>query len=363
MRFAVFQQEEFFEQYQFNCRYMLALSGVQPLTSGELTALLGHAVPDVDLGYMPSAGYPHLRDRIAAQYPGATREHVLVTVGATEALLIAINLLVEPGDEAVCLWPSYQPLHQYVAAAGGDVRFVRLDPAAGFRIDLDAVRAAVTPRTRLVVLNSPHNPTGQDVPTAELVRLADDLERRGVHLLVDEVFRRMRPGARDSAWVERANVVVVDGLSKSFGLPGLRIGWFVADPDLVVGGWRHRIYTSMNPGALDQELAAAALHADERVLARTHRLVCGGLRQALDWFAEHEEFFDVVEPAGGGLLFPRLRLDVPTRDFCVQLVEQTGVLLAPGSDCYDMEGFLRFGFATGDLAKGLDLFDRFLRRR
>jgi aspartate/methionine/tyrosine aminotransferase len=363
MRFAVFQQEEFFERYQFNCRYMLALSGVQPLTMGELTAMLGDTGADVDLGYMPSAGYSYLRDRIAALYPGATREHVLVTVGATEALLIVVNLLVKPGDEAVCLWPSYQPLHGSVTAAGGNVRFVRLDPAAGFRIDLDAVRAAVTPRTRLVMLNSPHNPTGQDVPTAELVRLAEDLERRGIYLLVDEVFRRMWPGARDSAWVERANVVVVDGLSKSFGLPGLRIGWFVADPDLVVRGRQYRVFTSMNPGALDQALATAALHADERLLERTHRFVRGGLRQALDWFTEHEEFFNVVEPAGGGLLFPQLRLDVPSHAFCVQLVEQTGVLLAPGSDCYDMEGFVRFGFATADLAEGLDLFDRYLRRR
>jgi aspartate/methionine/tyrosine aminotransferase len=363
VKFNVFQQEEFFERYEFHCRYMLALSGVQPLTSGELAAFLGDANPDVELGYTPSAGHPYLRDSIASAYPGASRENVLVTVGAIEALLILANLLIESGDEAICLWPSYQPLHEYITSAGGDVRFVRLDPAAGFRIDLDAVYAAVTSRTRLVVLNSPHNPTGQDVPTAELVRLADDLERRGVHLLVDEVFRRMWPGARDSAWTERSNVIVVDSLSKSFGLPGLRIGWLVADPDLVVRGRQYRKYTSLNPGALDQALAASVLRVGQQVLDRTHRVVGNGLRQALDWFAEHEEFFDVARPAGGGLLFPRLKFDVATRDFCVQLVAQTGVLLAPGSDCYGMEGFLRFGFATEQLAEGLDRFDRFLRRR
>lgn len=363
MRMPVFRQEEFFEDYEFHCRYMLALSGVEPLTHGALAALLGEDPrAGLELGYTPASGYPRLRELIAADYPGAGPENVLVTVGAIEALLITVNLLIGSGDEAVCLWPSYQPLHEYVTGAGGRVRFVRLDPAEGFRIDTDRIRAAVTGSTRLVILNTPHNPTGQQVLAGPLRELAGELAGRGVTLLVDEVFRRMWPDGGPSAWDGRAGLMAVGGLSKAFGLPGLRIGWLVADPRTIVAARRYRKYTSLNPGALDQELAMQVLAASGRILSRTHQMVAAGLREALDWLASWPGVFEVVTPAGGGLLFPRLKLDMPDRDFCVDLVRETGVLLAPGSDCYDMPGHLRMGFATEQLGEGMRLAGEYLAR-
>jgi aspartate/methionine/tyrosine aminotransferase len=364
MKMPVFRQEEFFELHEFHCRYMLALSGVQPLSHGELAGLIGQAPgPGLELGYTPSAGYGELRELIAGCIPGAGAGNVLVTVGAIEALLISINLLIDPGDEAVCLWPSYQPLHEFVTSAGGSVRFVRLAAEDGFRIDLDRVRAAVTRRTRLVIINTPHNPTGQQVPAAELRELAGDLAGQGISLLVDEVFREMWADAGPCAWDGRDNLLAVGGLSKSYGLPGLRIGWLIAEPGLVVRARQYRKYTSLNPGALDQALATAALLARDRILARTHDLVRRGLQTALAWLDCWPEVFETVPPAGGGLLFPRLKLAMPTRDFCTALVQQTGVLMAPGSDCYDMEGFLRMGFATSELTEGLAGVTRFLERR
>ncbi|WP_158887940.1 aminotransferase class I/II-fold pyridoxal phosphate-dependent enzyme [Amycolatopsis anabasis] len=363
MRMNVFRQEEFFENYEFHCEYMLALSGVEPLTYRELTELAGPGPePGHEVGYTPSAGYRELREVIAAQYPSARAENVLVTVGAIEALLILVNLLVEPGDEAVCLWPGYQPLHEYVTAAGGRLRLVPLAAADGFRIDSGRILDAVTERTRLVLINSPHNPTGQRVPAGELAELAATLGDRGVHLLVDEVFREMREDAEPTAWQPNPALSVVGGLSKAYGLPGLRIGWLVADEDLVVRARQYRKYTSLNPGSLDQAWAVAVLRARDRVLARTHELVRRGLRTTLDWFERWQDRFELVPPAGGGLVFPRLLGGTPTREFCVELVERTGVLLAPGSDCYDTEGHLRMGFATSQLEAGLARIDGFLDR-
>ena len=137
MKLAVFRQEEFFEDYEFSCELMLALSGAEPMTAAELEQLVGGR-PDLgsELGYTPSSGYPELRDAIAALNPPAERENVMVTVGAIEALLILHNLLLDPGDEVVCLWPAYQPLYELAKGAGGDVRFVRLEHDAGFAIDL-----------------------------------------------------------------------------------------------------------------------------------------------------------------------------------------------------------------------------------
>lgn len=362
MKLSVFRQEEFFEDYEFSCELMLALSGAEPMTAAELTERVG-GVPDesCEVGYTPSSGYPELREAIAALNPPAAMENVMVTVGAIEALLILHNLLLEPGDEVVCLWPAYQPLYELANGAGGSVRFVRLEEKHGFRIDPAQIEAAVTKRTRVVLLNVPHNPTGQTLAPEDLQELARRLEPRGVTLIVDEVFREMRRDHHASAWNGQENLIVLGSMSKSYALPGLRIGWMVADPELVVKARQFRKYTSLNPGSRDQQWALAALENRERVLERTWDITERGAELATGWLAEHEDDFEIVVPPAGGLFFPRLKRDLPTLDFCASLVEATGVLLAPGSVCYDSEGYLRLGVATPQLAAGLDRLDGYLR--
>jgi aspartate/methionine/tyrosine aminotransferase len=362
MKLSVFRQEEFFEDYEFSCELMLALSGAEPMTAAELSEIVGGA-PDEEweVGYTPSSGYPELRDAIAALNPPAERENVMVTVGAIEALLILHNLLLDPGDEVVCLWPAYQPLYELANGAGGSVRFVRLEQERGFAIDLDEIEAAVGKRTRVVLLNVPHNPTGQTIAAADLRELARRLEPRGVDLIVDEVFREMRRDHEPSAWEPQENLIVVGSMSKSYALPGLRIGWLVANPELVVKARQFRKYTSLNPGSRDQQWALAALEHRSAVLERTWRITEDGADIAATWLADHEDDFEIEVPPAGGLFFPRLRRDVPTLDFCADLVHATGVLLAPGSVCYESEGFLRLGVATPDLAAGLDRLDGYLR--
>lgn len=355
MKLAVFRQEEFFEDYEFSCELMLALSGAEPMTAAELEQLVGGR-PDLDseLGYTPSSGYPELRDAIAALNPPAERENVMVTVGAIEALLILCNLLLDPGDEVVCLWPAYQPLYELARGAGGNVRFVELQPGDDFAIDLGAIEDSVGPRTKAVLLNVPHNPTGQTVQPEDLQELARRLAPLGVHLIVDEVFREMRSAHPPSAWDGQDNLIVIGSMSKSYALPGLRIGWLVANSELVVKARQFRKYTSLNPGSRDQLWALAALDHRAEVLARTWKLTEDGADLATRWIADRPEDFELTAPPAGGLFFPRLRHAVPTLDFCAELVHDTGVLLAPGSVCYETEGHLRLGVATPQLAAGLD---------
>ncbi len=364
MKLAVFRQEEFFEDYEFSCELMLALSGAEPMTAAELGEIVGERPGlDWEIGYTPSSGYPELRDAIAALNPPAERENVMVTVGAIEALLILCNLLLDPGDEVVCLWPAYQPLHELARGAGADVRFVSLEQDDDFAIDLGAIEDAVGPRTRVVLLNVPHNPTGQTVPPEDLRELARRLAPLGVHLVVDEVFREMRSGHPPSAWDGQDNLIVVGSMSKSYALPGLRIGWLVANPELVVKARQFRKYTSLNPGSRDQLWALAALEHRAEVLARTWALTEDGAELATRWLDDHPDDFELTAPPAGGLFFPRLRHDVPTLDFCAELVHDTGVLLAPGSVCYESEGYLRLGVATPQLAAGLERLDAWLDQR
>jgi aspartate/methionine/tyrosine aminotransferase len=364
MKLAVFRQEEFFEDYEFNCRYMLALSGAEPLTAAELTEIVGERPRlDWEVGYTPSSGYPELRDAIAALNPPATRDNVMVTVGAIEALLILHNLLLDPGDEVVCLWPAYQPLYELARGAGAEVRFVALEHDEGFAIDLGAIEDAVGPRTKVVLLNVPHNPTGQTLAPDDLRELARRLAPLGVTLIVDEVFREMRAGHPPSSWDGQDNLVVIGSMSKAYALPGLRIGWLVANPELVVKARQFRKYTSLNPGSRDQQWALAALEHRADVLARTWALTEDGAELATRWLADHGDSFELVAPPAGGLFFPHLLGDVPTLEFCAQLVRDTGVLLAPGSVCYESEGFLRLGVATPQLAAGLDRLGEWLETR
>jgi aspartate/methionine/tyrosine aminotransferase len=363
MKLAVFRQEEFFEDYEFSCELMLALSGAEPMTMAELTEIVGERPKlDWEVGYTPSSGYPELRDAIAALNPPAERDNVMVTVGAIEALLILHNLLLDPGDEVVCLWPAYQPLHELATGAGGSVRFVALEHDADFAIDLGAIEDAVGPRTKVVLLNVPHNPTGQTLMPEDLRELARRLAPLGVTLIVDEVFREMRSGHPPSAWDGQDNLVVIGSMSKSYALPGLRIGWLVANPELVVRARQFRKYTSLNPGSRDQLWALAALEHRSEVLARTWALTEAGAELATRWIAEHPDDLEIVAPPAGGLFFPRLLRDVPTLEFCAELVRDTRVLLAPGSVCYESEGFLRLGVATPQLEAGLDRLDGWLDR-
>ena len=361
MKLAVFRQEEFFEDYEFSCELMLALSGAEPMTASELTEIVGERPKlDWEIGYTPSSGYPELRDAIAALNPPAERDNVMVTVGAIEALLILSNLLLEPGDEVVCLWPAYQPLHELASGAGADVRFVALEQGDDFAIDLGAIEDAVGPRTKVLLLNVPHNPTGQTIPPEDLRELARRLAPLGVHLIVDEVFREMRSDHPPSAWDGQDNLIVVGSMSKSYALPGLRVGWLVANPELVVKARQFRKYTSLNPGSRDQLWALAALEHRAEVLARTWALTEKGAELATRWLADHADDFELTAPPAGGLFFPRLRHDVPTLDFCAELVHDTGVLLAPGSVCYESEGYLRLGVATPQLTAGLERLDGWL---
>src|SRR5918993_5525007 len=323
MKLSVFRQEEFFEDYEFSCELMLALSGAQPMTATELTEIVG-GVPDEswEVGYTPSSGYEELREQIAALNPPAAMENVMVTVGAIEALLILHNLLLDPGDEVVCLWPAYQPLYELANGAGGSVRFVKLSEKSGFRIDLAQIEAAVSKRTRVVLLNVPHNPTGQTLAPDELQELARRLEPRGVTVIVDEVFREMRRDHHPSAWTGQPNLIVLGSMSKSYALPGLRVGWMVADPETVVRARQFRKYTSLNPGSRDQQWALAALQHREQVLERTWRITEQGVQTATAWLADHSDDFDIVVPPAGGLFFPRLKRDTPTLDFCADLVHK-----------------------------------------
>jgi aspartate/methionine/tyrosine aminotransferase len=299
-----------------------------------------------------------LRSLLAATYRATGPDEVLVTTGAIEANFLLFNVLLDAGDHVVVVHPAYQQLESVPRAIGCEISRWRPREEGGFRFDVDDLAALVTPRTRLIVVNTPHNPTGAALTAEELRRVYALANAAGATLMVDEAYRWLDvpgqaplPGpARDLG--ERA--ISVGTFSKPFGLPGLRIGWMAAPADLVARCWAMRDYVSLSPGKLNDALAVLALRHRDRLVERTRGIVARNLATAEAWFAEHRDLAEWTPPRGGLLALMRYRADVPSLELANRLAEEYGVMLAPGS-AFGYEGYLRIGIGQepGVFAEGL----------
>ncbi len=308
-----FKLERFFAEHEFNVRHVLSASDPESLSLRELLALAdeeARALWDgLSLGYTESPGHPLLRREIAGQYERIAPDEVLVAA-PEEAILIAMQALLRPGDHAIVLCPAYQSLYEVAAGAGCEVTRWRLQRGAAWRLDLAALGAAITSKTRLLVVNFPHNPTGFLASPAEQAAIVALARERGLYLFSDEMYRGLEgpggpqlPAACDL--YERA--ISLAGLSKSFGLPGLRIGWLATrDREALAACARLKDYTTICNGAPSEVLALIALRARQRLLARVLAIVGRNLANADEFFAAHGALFRWLRPSAGTVAFPEL---------------------------------------------------------
>jgi aspartate/methionine/tyrosine aminotransferase len=370
-----FRLERYFERWEFAATHHLTASDAETLTVGELLALAGGddaraELEALALGYVPTWGTARLRAAIAATYERCAPEDVLVFAGAEEALFWALQLLVEPGDHVVVTVPNYQAMETLPLAAGIAVTGVALDPHDGWRLDLDAVRAALRPTTRLLAVNFPNNPTGA-VPDAETWRgLVALCAEHGVRLLSDEVYRGLEldPGATLAQAADLApDAVSVNVMSKSYGLPGLRVGWIACrDRATLALLERHKHYTSICDAGPSELLAAMALEHGAAIHARNRAIIAGNVETFGAFFAQHAGRFEWAPPRGGCVAFPRLLGGADASAFCRALVEAEGVLLLP-ADVYQSDlapvpaDRFRVGVGRRNPEAGLEALARFLR--
>jgi aspartate/methionine/tyrosine aminotransferase len=354
MKIETFALERWMTAWETKTPYDIAESGIFPMTAGELLAFEPSeerertlaSLLDLRLGYSEAPGTLALRSAIAATYRDTGPDEVLVTTGAIEANFLLFNVLLEPGDHVVAVYPAYQQLYSVPRAIGCDVSLWTLRPENGFRFDLDELERLVTTRTRLIVINSPHNPTGAMLSAEDLRRIDRLASSIGARVLSDEAYRWLEvPGDEPLAPPMRDHAgagVSVGTLSKPFGLPGLRIGWIAAQADLVAKCWGMRDYVSLSPGKLNDALAVLALKHRDRIIQRTQAIVRRNLETARAWFAEHAEVVSWTPPRGGLLALMRYALDIPSLELSNLLAEKYGVMLAPGS-AFGVEHHLRIG--------------------
>jgi aspartate/methionine/tyrosine aminotransferase len=367
MEIADFELERYFARWEFDVEHLLCASDPEPVPMGELLAMADPRTErlwaDLRLGYTESAGHPLLRAEIARAYGTVDPEEVLVCAGAQEAIFVVLGTLLGPGDHAVAVWPSYQSLHEVARASGAEVTLVPLEHDRGWALDLDAVRAALRPTTRAVIVNFPHSPTGALPPRSTLDALVELVEERGAWLVSDEVYRLLEldPAERWPAAVDRSRrALSIDVMTKRFGLGGLRIGWVVCHDRELLGRFAARKdYTTICNSAPSEILALIGLRAADRLLERTMGIVRSNLRRLDGFFAEQSGWIEWVRPRASMVGFPRLRKDLDAGAFTAALVEAERVLLLPGSVFGHPGNHVRLGFGRRDLPEALAALSRF----
>ncbi len=349
-RFVPFDLERWQSTWENRVRFNLSESGVHPFSIQELLGLAGaSAVPllDVRLGYSQSNGTDLLRGRIAALYPGATPDNVLVTSGSSEANFVACWRLLEPGDTAAVQLPNYMQAHGLAQNFGAALRGFKLHQDKQWEPFAEEVRSAIGPGTKLVVVTNPHNPTGH-VLSDEARRLIVERAREvGAWLLADEVYTgaELNGQTTPSFWGSYDKLIVVSGMSKAYGLPGLRIGWLVAPPQFVHEAWARHDYTTIGPSGASDHLAAVALEprVREKILERTRRILNANYPVLEEWLKRFGDTFTWHPPQAGAICFVRYRQTVGALDLVEKLRAEHSVLLVPGEH-FGMHNYLRFGY-------------------
>jgi len=367
MQINPFKLERYFARYEFSARYLLCSSDCESLSVGDLLALEPGAEEAMQkhwLGYTESPGSPSLRMEISRIYTSISPEEVLVFSGAEEGIFLFILATLKEGDHLIVHWPCYQSLVEVAKGIGVDVTLWEAREESGWALDLDELKKLVRSETRAVIVNTPHNPTGFLMPRSDFDAFNRFTQERGLLFFCDEVYRELEYDPADrlpAACDVNPGAVSLGVMSKTYGLAGLRIGWIATHNS----GLLQRIaslkdYTTICNSAPSEFLSEIALRHREQLAGRNLEIIAHNLNLLDGFFSRHANRFEWVRPKAGPIAFPRLgEGDIET--FCDELVQESGVLLLPGT-MYDHPGnHFRIGFARRNMPEALAQLEKFLK--
>ncbi len=316
------------------------------------------------LGYTESAGDPALTEQIAALYSDITPEQILVHSGAEEAIFNTMNVLLEKGDHIIVHYPCYQSLMEIAKAIGCDVTLWETHSHNQWALDLDFLKDHIRSNTRLVIINTPHNPTGYLMPRADMDEVAKLSRQHGFVVFSDEVYRESEFHEEDrlpAACDFGEHAVSLGVMSKTYGLPGLRIGWIATRNAAVYDGMAAlKDYTTICNSAPSEFLAELALHHRKALVERNLGIIADNLKVLDRFFERHAARFSWQRPQAGSIGFPRL-LGQDVEAFCEDLVNSAGVLLLPGTLYGDDGNHFRIGFGRRNMPEAIGRLEQFLQ--
>jgi aspartate/methionine/tyrosine aminotransferase len=363
VKVAPFRIEQYYARYEFTTRYMLSSSDCEARSIGELLELEPDAherLLGLRLGYTESAGAPELRDAIAGVYEAVSPDEVLVASCAEEAIFLLYHALLGPGDHAIVETPCYESALQLARSTGAEVDGWQRRSEDGWAHDVEALERLIRPSTRAIYVNQPHNPTGTLMRRDVYDRVVEIAREHDLVLFSDEVYRELEHDPADrlpAACEVYERAVSLGSISKTYGLPGLRIGWVVTRDAVLRESMRElKDYTTICASAPSERLTALALRNRDVLVRRNLGIVERNLPLLDDFIERHCGVLDWVRPSAGPIGFPRVSGLGDVDRLCERLAA-AGVLLLPGS-VYDQPAHVRMGFGRANLPEALAVLDR-----
>lgn len=366
MQIKPFRIEQFFGKYEFTTKYLLSSSDMQSCTIQELLELesgshekfLQHWC-----GYTESAGAPALREVISGMYRGIKPDDVLVMGATEEGIFVLYQALLSPGDHVIVETPCYESALEVARSTGAQVSEWRRCYENDWAHDLAAVEKLLQPNTKIIYINTPHNPTGLLMQHGVFEKLVALAVKRGIILFCDEVYRELEhdPASRLPAACEvYERAVSLGSMSKTYGLPGLRLGWLASkDPDILQRCLELKYYTSICCSAPSEFLSALALRHREVLIQRNREIVLRNLPQLEAFIRQRSDLFEWTKPNASPIGFVRYKEGRDVSSFCEEVIKKAGVLLLPGT-VYDEPRHIRFGYGRKNMPEALAHFRAFL---
>lgn len=343
--------------YENDVKFNLSETTVLPLKVSELldgTDAVEHFISR-ELYYPEAQGSHLLRERIAQFYPDCKPENITVTNGGSEANYLTLWTLLEPGGRLACMIPNYMQAWGLGGAYADGVdafRLVKQESAGHYRwaLDLEELERAVSPGTNVILVTNPNNPTGSILTAAEMDAVVDIARKAGAWLVADEIYRgaEVEGPTTPSFWGRYEKVVITSGLSKAFGLGGLRTGWVVAPPELIAAFGIHFDYLTVTPTLLSDHLSAIVMEPQRResILDRTRNVIRTNLPQIEEWLSKHGDLFTYVRPEAGAFVYCDYTIPINSTELINRLRVEQSVLLTAG-DQHGLDKGLRIGFGFG----------------
>ena len=367
MKIPPFTLERYFAKHEFSAKYLLSSSDCESL---KLPELLRKASPEMratwdnlQLGYTESAGHPLLREEAAKLYDGLSAENLLIAA-PEEAIFLLMHALLQPGDHVISIAPGYQSLYEIARSIGCQVSMWEPDEDQNWLFDTNRLAELIRPETKLVVVNFPHNPTGFIPSQKDFDDLINLLREKEIFLLSDEMYRflEVAVGATlTSACDAYERAFSLFGMSKTFGLPGLRIGWIASQHSLTLKRMLElKDYTTICSSAPSEILAIIALQNKDAIIATHNARLKKNMVLLEEFMAKYAHLFKLNKPRGGSICFPRMLGVESTLDFADQLVAEAGIMIAP-SHVFDYgHQHFRIGFGRENFGEVLGKFGAYL---
>ncbi|MDW8751089.1 aminotransferase [Streptococcus suis] len=369
MKLPRFGVEEWLNVHETSATYDIAGVSISALTLEELFALSGTNPEDfykklqgTKLNYGWIEGSPAFKEAVSQLYEQVSPEQILQTNGATGANLLVLYSLIEPGDHVISLYPTYQQLYDIPKSLGAEVNLWQIEEEKCWLPDLEKLRQLIRPNTKMICINNANNPTGAVMDRTYLEELAEIAGEVGAYILSDEVYRSFSGLDVPSIIDVYDKGIAVNSLSKTYSLPGIRVGWVATNHQVTDILRDYRDYTMICAGVFDDLVAQLALASRKEILKRNRCILEENLA-ILDQWIEEEPLVSYIRPAVVSTSFVKIAVDMPMEEFCLQLLQEHGVLLVPGNR-FDRDGYVRLGYACEKetLIKGLEKLSQFLRR-